>query len=163
MMNTTNNYAYQYYLLRSVSDHLRLPDLKKMAAEPGVQLVYRISCHTPGDPAPPDSVATVLSAVTQPPQLSVYFHNDSARNFEDIIDKDRFQRFVAAMSTLKFDRLNDQPNIPAHGVPLWLVERAAGGFTKSVLLSPQTASGPHQTLIFRIHEFFPEAVGGTNL
>lgn len=149
-------YSYQHYLLRSLATQLRLPPGRQLAAEPGVQAVIRITCHHP-TPNTPDSVATLLRRSTSGATLTVIYA-DGTQPPSIAIDAEAFQAFTAQLSAIKFDRMDDQPGIPAHGVPLWLVERAAGSFEKAVLLCPPLAQNEHQTLIYRIHEYLPQSV-----
>jgi hypothetical protein len=48
--------------------------------------------------------------------------------------------------------------IPATGAVLWLVERAAAGFYKAVLLSPADVSPPHDALVAALETHIPQAV-----
>jgi hypothetical protein len=153
----TSSYAYQSYLLRSISDQMQLPEIKQVASKPGTQAIYRMTCHYP-DGTSPDSVATLTSTITQQPLLTIHYLNRPESTVETFVDKLYFQKFVSALYTLKFDRMDDQPDIPAHGVVLWMVERGAGSFVKRVILAPDFAANGHQALIYRIHEFFPRTV-----
>jgi len=129
----------------------------QVALQPGVQSVYRITCYYPHD-LPPNSVATLVSSRTGPPTLTVARESMTPQVNAHTLDLGQFRALTSAFSTLRFDKLEDQPDIPAQGVRLWLVERAAGGFSKSVLLSPQPATGVHQNLIYRLHEALPQAI-----
>ncbi|MFZ4815724.1 MAG: hypothetical protein ACOYL5_14410 [Phototrophicaceae bacterium] len=151
------NYAYQNYLLNTVSTQLHIPDIGQIAREAGVQAAIRITCHYPNQSAP-DSVGTLVGWLAQPPRLEVCRLQSPAGSTTYPYSKEQFKAFQMALVELRFDRLEDQPNIPAHGVLLWLVERAAGGFAKRVLLAPELATDTYQTLIYRLHEYIPQAV-----
>jgi len=150
-------YAYQHYLLRSVSAQLHQMEIAQVALQPGVQSVYRVTCHYPHANLA-NSVATLVSSRTGAPTLTVTKDMPGTRVETYTFDPTRFHMLTSAFSTVRFDKLEDQPDIPAQGVTLWLVERAAGSFRKSVLLSPELAGGVHQDLIYRLHEVLPQAV-----
>ncbi|MEM6282783.1 MAG: hypothetical protein AAF787_11360 [Chloroflexota bacterium] len=154
MGNST--YSYQHYLLRSISTQFQLPDTPTIAQQPGIQSVFRVTCHYPGGDFP-DSVATVVSSQVGQPTLTVH-RNGSESNGENMLDRQAFEALTATLSTVKFDKLADQPDIPSTRANLWLIERAAGSFIKGVLLSPELATDDYQSLVFRLHELLPAAV-----
>ncbi|MEL6148337.1 MAG: hypothetical protein AAFV33_27265 [Chloroflexota bacterium] len=154
MGNST--YAYQHYLLRSISTQFHLSDTLAVAQQPGIQSVFRVTCHYPGGDFP-DSVATVVNSQVGQPTLTVHRSGVDSSG-EHVLDKQAFGALTAMLSTVKFDKLDDQPGIPATRANLWLVERAAGSFLKGVLLSPELATDSYQSLVFRLHELLPGAV-----
>lgn len=152
-----SNYAYQHYLLRSLGVQFRQPETKQIALKPGVQSVYRVTCFYP-DTHPPNSVATLVGSRAGDPTLTIVHENAPDIPMEAVLNPDEYRALGAVFSSLKFDKLDDQPGIPARGATLWLVERAAGSFIKSVLVAPELATGTYQTLVFRLHEHLPQAV-----
>ena len=70
----------------------------------------------------------------------------------------RYEHFVATLNAVRFDQLDDQPALPPYGADLWLLERAAGSFTKSVVLAPDRAEGTHATLVAAVRADLPEAL-----
>ncbi len=148
-------YAYQHYLLRSIAVQMKLPETKQVALRPGVQSVYRVTCFHAGNA--PSSVATLVSTVATGPTLMIRRENTPIAEEYPVEDWQR-KALYTAFSSLKFDKLPDQPGIPTQGVTLWLVERSAGSFLKSVLVAPQLATDKYQTLVFRLHELMPQAV-----
>lgn len=154
---TNSLYAYQHYLLRSLSVEFKQPEVKQIALKPGVNAVYRVTCHYP-EGQPPNSVATVVGSQAGKPTLTVVHENAPDAPTEFTLDANIYRALGGVFSASKFDKLDDQPDIPAQGVTLWLLERAAGSFVKSVLLAPELARDAHQTLVFRLHEYLPQAV-----
>jgi hypothetical protein len=70
----------------------------------------------------------------------------------------RYEAFINTLDTLRFDRLPDQPGIPSYGADLWLLERAAGSFSTSLMLAPERASGVYASLVALIRARLPEAI-----
>jgi hypothetical protein len=75
-----------------------------------------------------------------------------------VIELDRYEAFMRALQKVRFDHLTDQPGLPAHGIDLWLVERAAGSFSKSIILSPKHAEGQYATIVDAVKTYLPEAL-----
>lgn len=150
-------YAYQNYLLRSLSAQTGCLPIKEVASQPGIRDVYRLSILY-GTGRAHDSVATLARSLTRPPQLSVRFINADMRNVETTLTAERADAFKQAIATLRLDKLTDQPGIPARGVDIWLVERAAGSFSKSVILAPELSEGVYRDLVRLFSEHLPEAL-----
>ncbi len=149
-------YAYQHYLLNSISDELQSQPAKRIAQGPGIQSVYRVICYRP-DKTLPDSVAVLISSIAGEPTLTVHYTGDISP-LETTLPKETVRGLAAAFSAAKFDRLSDQPDIPTQGVTLWLIERAAGSFAKQVLVAPESADGQHAALVARLREHLSPAV-----
>ena len=69
-----------------------------------------------------------------------------------------YAELVKGLEQVHFDKLNDQANIPSYGVDLWMWERAAGTFYRSVIFSPVAATGVYERLRVLAHTYLPEAV-----
>jgi hypothetical protein len=149
-------YTYQRYLLGSLRTTLQLDELQATALQPGIKSAYRITCHYP-DQTAPNSVATLVRGVTGPPSLHIAYEGDAAPQVTDL-DPEAYKAFTSALSRAKFDRMDDPPGIPATGAVLWLVERAAAGFYKAVLLSPAVVTPPHDALVTALETHLPLAV-----
>lgn len=153
---SSSPYAYQHYLLRSISTQLKLPETAELALRPGVQSVYRVTCFYPDDHVP-NSVATLLNALAMPTVLQLHYEHATAPR-ELPADAQQVKALATEFSSIKFDKLPDQPDIPVQGVTLWLIERAAGSFLKSVLVAPELAADTHLTLIHCLNDLLPQAV-----
>ncbi|MCB9453455.1 MAG: hypothetical protein H6672_18650 [Anaerolineaceae bacterium] len=149
---------YQAYLLRVIADELGLKQAEDIARQPGMRAVYRLTIRY-HDNRSFDSVATLSRYVTDLPRLEIAYqelfnHKPLTLDIEQV----RFDAFAGALLKLRFDHTADQPNIPAYGVDLWMLERAAGGFAKSIILAPKLAQGIHAELVAAVQEHLPEAV-----
>jgi len=150
-----STYAYQHYLLDSIRGELGAGALKEIAQAPGIQSVYRVTCHRPADDLP-DSVATLISSIAGQPTLTVSYTDGTA--VESTLTADAYRELTSAFARAKFDNMSDQSDIPTQGVPLWLVERAAGSFAQRVLIAPETAEGPHANLIAYLRAHLAQAI-----
>ena len=75
------------------------------------------------------------------------------------IEDARYQEFVKAVMGLHFDKLPDQPDLPAYNsTDLWLIERAAGTFSHSVILAPELARDEFSKLVNAVRNGLPEAL-----
>ena len=78
--------------------------------------------------------------------------------FDYEIDLERYRALLAALRRLKFDEMDDQPDVPFFGVDMWLVERASGSFYHDVVMSPASARGFYRELILALREHMKEAL-----
>ncbi|MBC8170810.1 MAG: hypothetical protein H7X77_04040 [Anaerolineae bacterium] len=144
------------HLLHNLANRAGVPPLKQVALQPGMKTVWRVTVHY-------DRVATSHVIVTlkrfgyeNVVVETVYpghFGNQPITRSLQLAD---YERLTQALQQFDFDKLSDQPNIPFYGVDVWLVERAAGGFLKSVGFSPQSASGDHARLMALLRQYLPE-------
>ena len=75
------------------------------------------------------------------------------------IEEQRYTEFITAVKGINFDHLPDQPDLPAYNsTDLWLVERAAGTYSHSVILAPELARDAHNRLANAIKHGLPEAL-----
>lgn len=154
--------------LRRVAEHLSLPTVKVLIREPSVRDVYRITIAH-GDAQTPTSVATLIRRTTahapnQPgtsseTRLDIRFHGAlGGKRLVYNISEERYHAVVVGLQNAAFDKLGDQPDLPFYGAEIWLIERGAGSFVKSLLLAPQTATGVYATIIALIRTQLPEAL-----
>lgn len=132
--------GFQAPLLRSIAEELQLPPLTEIARQPGTHEVYRITVHY-YDGRACNSVATLRGSATQAVMLEVLYQRALNRKpLTHHIEDQRYTAFVKALKSVGFDHLGDQPGLPAHdATDLWLVERAAGTFSHSVIIAPELA------------------------
>lgn len=154
--------------LRRAAENLNLPTIKLLIREPSVRDVYRISIAR-GATQTPTSVATLIRRTTahaphqagtrSETRLDVGFHGAlGGKHLVYMIPEERYHTFVAGLQNAAFDKLGDQPDLPFYGAEIWLIERGAGSFVKSVLLAPQTATGIYATVIALVQAQLPEAL-----
>lgn len=154
---TPSPYTYQRFLLGSLRTALHLDELQVTAHQPGIKAAYRVTCHYPDD-APPNSIATLVQRVGQPPALHIAYEGLADDAVHMTLDPMTVKAFSSALARLKFDRLEDPPGIPVTGAVLWLVERAAGGFYKALLLCPATAPPPYDAVVAALETHIPQAL-----
>jgi hypothetical protein len=148
----------QAAILRSIAQHAGQPLLRAVAGGAGVQAAYRVSLHY-HDRRARDSVATLVFSRLNGAQLTVVFLGALAHKpLTHPLAPSRYEAFVRALQMLRFDHLPDQPDIPLRNLDLWMIERAAGGYTKSVILAPDLARGTYALLIDTVREYLPAAL-----
>ena len=144
--------------LMAIADQMGLESIEKLALQPGVRAVYRLTIRY-HDRRARDAVATVTRSGVEGVRVEVVFR----KLFEDkpFISKMQqadYEEMVAELEQVHFDKLNDQANIPSYGVDLWMWERAAGTFHRSVIFSPEAATGVYERLRALAYSCLPEVV-----
>jgi hypothetical protein len=145
-------------MLRAISDALRLEPVSQIARQPGTKAVYRITVNY-YDGRASNSVATLHCAAERIELQVAYQRAFSAKPLTYRIDELRYETFVRALQSLRFDRMTDQPDLPEYNAAdLWLVERAAGTFVHSVIVAPTLARDDHGRLVNAVRHGLPEAL-----
>jgi len=144
--------------LRAIADQMGLPSTGKITQTPGVSAVYRLTVRY-HDRRAADSVATLRRMGKGEAKLEIVYrglfnHKPVIASFDDA----RYDAFVSALQKVHFDSLPDQQNIPPHGVDLWLLERGAGTFNKSVIIAPELTGSVYARLVYMLGSTLPEAV-----
>jgi hypothetical protein len=145
-------------MLRSTADQAGVVALREIAKQPGVSAAYRLIVRY-HDRRAADSIATVRRFGHQAATLEIVYralfkHKPVVMHLE----KTQYATFESALHQLRFDDMADQPNIPTYGVDLWMIERAAGNFIKSVIVAPELAANSHARLVEVVKVHLPEAV-----
>jgi hypothetical protein len=145
--------------LRALAQRLGIPTVTALSRQPGVSGLFRVTAHY-HDRRARDSVATLVRRNTGECTLGVVYDRlFDGRPISHPVTSERYQTFYAAVMSLDFDRMNDQPDIPPYDVTdVWLVERAAGTFAREVLVAPALAGGKHSMLVNAIRHGLPELV-----
>lgn len=146
------------YLLRDVVEKIGLPPVKDLIKQPGMRVVHRVTLHY-HDFRFRDTVATITRGIDNIARLDVYYygrfeHKPLKRTFDDI----DYERFSQVFQNIKFDKMTDQQKVSPFRVDLCMVERATGGFVKSIIFAPEKADGHYATLYNVISAYIPEAV-----
>lgn len=151
-------YAPHLPTLRAIIDDLQVPDLKDIARQPGVSGVYRLTVfHHDGRAR--DTVSTLIHRPSSGNRLETVVRlMFGGKPLVYNVSPARYEHFVGVLSSVRFDALRDQPDLPPYGVDLWLLERAAGSFVKSVVLAPERADGDYAALVSAIRADLPEAL-----
>ena len=148
----------QAALLRAVAEHLGLPPVKRLIRAPGVTAVIRVTAYY-HDRRALDSVATLWHSRVEGNKLAISYRGAFGQKpILHPISDNRYEALAAALSQLHFNHLHDQPTMPLHGLDFWMVERATGGFLRSVILAPDTAQAEHARLLEIIRDYLPEAL-----
>jgi hypothetical protein len=146
------------YSLREIADAMGLKPVRQLARLPGVKAVYRVTVRYPDSQAR-SSVATLRRSLTDGTVLEVVYQRlFDHKPLVHAIAPARYEAFALALQKIGFDRLRDQPDVPFYGATLWLVERAAGSFVKSVIIAPQTATQAYAVVVDALQKYLPEAL-----
>lgn len=144
--------------LRAIIDSAGVDALPTIMRRPGVRAVYRVTVHY-HDGRARDTVATLVYSAADGARLEIVFRVTFAgKPLVHPITPARYEAWTAALGALNIDRLPDQRNLPTYGADLWLVERAAGSFLKSVIIAPALADGAHAALVHAVRTHLPDAL-----
>ncbi len=149
--------AYQGYLLRSIATQIGADPTPTIAQMPGVQAVYRVTVHY-HDARCYNSVATLTRGVVGNPTLTIQYEHAPYATVHDEMDVVAFKQFMQALQKARYDHLSHQASLPTYGIDLWLVERAASGFSKDVILAPYGAKPPYIPIIEAVNTYIPQAL-----
>jgi len=145
-------------MLTTIVEQMKLPSIEKLALQPGVRAVYRLTIRY-HDRRAHDSVATVIRMGAVGASLEVVFRGRfEQKPLRFPVTQADYEGLVMGFQKVNFDKLGDQPKLMSYGQDLWMWERAAGTFHKSVLLSPVDADGVYWQLVRMAWTHLPEAV-----
>lgn len=145
------------YILRECAEKAGVEPIKRVALQPGVTEVYRVTIHYP-DLHASDEVATYKRFGKLESMLEVIYEGHFQRKplvYHHSLEK--YRAFARALRQIEFDLLPDAAGV-FYGTELCMVERAAGTFVKSVIFSPRHAEGSYTTLLDAIQTFLPEVL-----
>ena len=144
--------------IRLIAQRLSQDELRHLTSQPGVNEAFRITIQY-HDGRHPNQVATLTRNHSGPGTLAVMYDKPGKDvRFTYPVAPDRYQSLLLALRRIKFDKLDDQPEVPFFGVDLWLVERASGSFYHDVVLSPDSARGFYRELILALRTHLKEAL-----
>ena len=145
--------------LRAIGEHVGQPSVATLARSPGVQVAYRVTIYY-YDRRASHVLGTLTKTQLSGAQLAVYF--EGALNHRPLtysLSADRMDRFVRTLAAANFDHLPDQPNLPTYATSdLWLIERAVGVFSHSVIVAPALAEDVYVTLVDTVRHYLPEVL-----
>lgn len=149
--------------IRLVALRLRQDELRNLTQRPGINEVFRVTIQY-HDGRHPNQVATLFRGHGSTCALKVVYDKPGKQVFYDYtVDVERYKALLTALRRVKFDGMDDQPDVPFFGVDLWLVERASGSFYHDVVLAPESARGFYRELLLALREHLKEglrAIGG---
>jgi hypothetical protein len=150
--------GYHAPALRAVAESLGLEPIARIARQPGVRAVCRVTTLICDGRA--SSAAATIQRAGQGATLELAYQRAlDGRHLVRALPAARHERLASALASLGFDHLPDQPNLPDHPtVDLWMIERAAGTFHRAVILAPALAEGVHLQLVHAVRTHLPEAL-----
>lgn len=150
--------TYHADALRLIARRLNLPELRAVVRQPGISEAYRLTIHY-YDGRHPDQVATLTRTQRGVVTLvTIYRRVRRQPVLEYTLDSDRYRLFDLALRHLGFDRYDNPPDLPYDGADFWLLERASGSFTHSVVIAPEQATGVYARMVAAVRDHLPEAV-----
>jgi hypothetical protein len=144
--------------IRLIALRLRQDELRNVVQQPGTNEAFRVTIQYDKTDHP-NQVATLTRGHGGTCELKVVYDKPGKEvYFAYAVAHDRYKALLAALRRLKFDAMDDQPDVPFFGVDMWLVERASGSFYHDVVLSPESARGFYRELILALREHLKEAL-----
>ena len=144
--------------LRAIIESVGVESLSALMKQPGVSAVYRLTVYH-HDGRAHDTVSTLTHSPVRGNRLETIVRlMFGGKPLVHNVTPQRYEHFVATLNAVRFDQLDDQPGLPPYGADLWLLERAAGSYTKSVVLAPERAEGVYATLVAAVRADLPEAL-----
>ncbi len=144
--------------IRLIALRLRQDELRNVTRRPTVSEAFRVTIEY-HDGRFPNQVATLTRGHAPGGTLKVVYDKPGKEVYFDYpVEPERYQALITTLRRIKFDRLDDQPDVPFFGVDLWLVERASGSYYHDVVLSPESARGFYRELILALQQHLKEAL-----
>lgn len=144
--------------IRLIALRLNQDELRNLTQRPNVNEAFRVTIQY-HDARHPNQVATLTRGHGTTCALKVMYDKPGKQVYFDYeVAYERYRTLLAALRRLKFDALDDQPDVPFFGVDLWLVERASGSFYHDVVLSPESARGFYRELVLVIRQQLKEGL-----
>jgi hypothetical protein len=145
--------------LRGIAERLRLEPVARIARQPGMQAVYRLTLLYAGFRACA-AVGTLRQTLLSGAVLTLQFDGAlHALPLSYSLPERRCEAFVRLLRTARFDHLADQPDLPGFDTAdVWWVERGANTFTHDVILAPGSAQGEHGQIVAAVRACLPEVL-----
>ena len=142
--------------MRAIVEAVGVESLPEIARRPGVRAVYRVAVHH-HDGRARDAVGTLSVHATEGARLDVVYRvTFGEKALVHRIAPVQLAAFTRVLQLVTFDRLDDQPSLPPYGVDLWMIERAAGSFSRSVILAPDVTEYPYIALADAVRQNLPQ-------
>jgi hypothetical protein len=141
--------------LRGIALRLGQPAIAQIVADPGIREAVRVTVQHSRS-AYAAIVATLIAPRGGDVRAQfVYQGHFGHQPLTRTINAYAFETFDAQIRATGFDRLHDEADISLTS-DLWMIERGAARFNKSVILSPTTAHQPYAALVAQVRAFLPE-------
>jgi hypothetical protein len=150
--------------LRFIATRMAIPEMDKVARQPGVTEAFRLTIQY-HDARHPDQVATMVKMQgSANARIDVGYRraSDQVMWLDYQLSSERFHVFCNTLRRLGFDKLDDMENIPWYGADLWLVERAAVSFHHDLILAPDRVSGTYMEIVKLIQDSLREVLRPVN-
>lgn len=145
-------------IIQQVLERLQQPDLRLVVRENLVSEALRISIVYQ-DAHAPTSIATLRRGHPKICELQViYDRQPQPALLKYPLPSERYTALLIGLRRAKFDTLDDAEELSLLSQDLWMIERAAGSFYHSVLLSPTQMRGHHRELVLTVREHLPEGI-----
>lgn len=144
--------------LYQVADNLGAKHIKELARQAGVISVLRITAYYP-ERQVRHSVATLMERIQDQREMSII--HEGFYNHQPMIlgvSRNHYEKLLDALLQARFDKLTDQPNVSYKDHCLWLIQRASGTYTHSVIVSPDHPILPYAAIVNAIDAYLPEAI-----
>ncbi|MEQ8672367.1 MAG: hypothetical protein RLP44_15795 [Aggregatilineales bacterium] len=146
------------HTFRQVAERVSIAPVKDLIKQPGMRNVHRVTVHY-HDFRASDAVATLTQRLSEPARLEVIYeghfdHKPLTRQFSAT----DFERFCQVFLNIRFDKMIDQQGVSPFGVDVCMVERASGGFERSIIFAPSKADGYYATVYNAVSAYIPEVV-----
>lgn len=150
--------SLQLTLLLGILEATGQLPIAKVARQPGAGEVYRVVAHY-YDGRGRDSVGTLYCGRTGARVEVVYRGALSGKPLTYPVDVSRPLGLAAALGRAGFDKMADQDKLPEYdSTDCWMVERAAGAFSRSVIFLPEQATGGYAAVRDAIRQHLPEGL-----
>ena len=131
--------------------------MQNLLGERGVQEALRLSRRF-DDGRALDSLAD-LRIMNTSGDLRVYFRGAfSSKPLRYPIDHSTIKRLQHRLNEASFDYTRDVERLPLATPEIWLIERAAGAYSHSLLVSPHSEVRSHAAIIAAVSEAIPQAL-----
>jgi hypothetical protein len=148
--------------IRLIALRLKQNETRTLTQQPGVNEAFRVTIQY-HDARHPNQVATLIRGHSGSGSLHVVYDKPGKDvQYTFSIGNEQYLALLLALRQAKFDRLDDQPDVPFFGVDLWLVERVSGSFYHDVVLAPDSARGHYRELLLAIRAHLKEGVRAIN-
>ena len=149
---------YRVAIFRTVIENAGLPDLRQLGADNHCKAAYRITVYH-NTSSKRNSIATLSKTWQNEIWLEVVYERMfNHKPLRHEINQTTYESFIQAFTKARFDKLTDQKDFTLYSNTLWFVERVAGMFYHSVILSPQKPEMPYTILLNAIDDYLPEAI-----
>jgi len=150
--------SYQASFLYTLSGRFNLVPLQSLAKQTTLRALLRITAYY-ADGRAWHSIATLIDERGKTPRIEVVYEGlNIEKPLVYPVSAAAWLAVQQAMTQVGFDTLRDQGDLPQNLMTLWRIERAAGTFYHSLVLSPHKSMQPYSRLVNAIDAYLPDAV-----